>query len=235
MAGFYDAFLTHLNVAGVSRLSHFSLLTPMPPVVTDPKFAGLPAILSMRCEGTDLPGRQLSSQDIKIYGPTYKVPHQSSYQEITLTFLETQSFIIRDFFERWMGAIWSERDNLLKYPNSYRVDMYLSQHSTTTLAGTLPQPNSPSNTGEFGLPIIAEWKLISAFPTAVNQMPVSWSEEGLHRVSVTLAYEYYVLTGDVQEDPGMVATSTPETARRDTLLDSALEKAKARLKSFLPF
>lgn len=180
MAGFYEQFYAELRNNGASKVSHFSLLTPVPAVVTDTKFSRISEILSLRCEATELPGRQLSAQDVKIYGPSYKVPHQSSYQEITLTFLETQGFIIRDFFERWMGGIWSELNNVLRYPNSYRVDMTLKQHGATHL-------------GEEGLPTIAEWQLVNAFPTAVNQMPVSWADDGLHRLAVTIAYDYYLL------------------------------------------
>ena len=47
--------------------------------------------LALQCENAELPGRTLATADVKIYGPTFKVPYQSMYGDMNLTFLVPKS------------------------------------------------------------------------------------------------------------------------------------------------
>ncbi len=181
MAGIYHEFLSHLKTTGVARTSHFQVTIPVVTGEVDSSLLGTNRLLSLRCETTELPGRQLVTQENKIYGPTYKTPYHSLYQDLTLNFLETGNFFIRQFFESWIDGIWAVANNRLNYPNTYRRDMLVTQYDMTA-----PE-------GGTSLQTLAAWQLYGAFPTSVNQMPVSWTEDGLHRVTVTMAYEYYTL------------------------------------------
>jgi len=182
MAGIFHEFLSHLKGTGLAKSSHFQVFIPLAPRDLD-KTVLNGRTLSFRCESAELPGRQLVTQDSRIYGPVYKTPYQSVYQDITLTFLETGDFFVRRFFETWMNIIFNSVTNTMAYPNEYRSDILITQYDMS-----LPSEGADS------LATIATWQLVSAFPTAVNQMPVAWTEDGFHRVSVTLAYEFYVIT-----------------------------------------
>jgi hypothetical protein len=57
--------------------------------------SSLTRYLALQCESAELPGRTTATADVKIYGPTFKVPYQTQYTDTTLTFLCTN-----DFFER---------------------------------------------------------------------------------------------------------------------------------------
>lgn len=199
MAGLHHEFLAHLKNTGVSKTSHFQVMLPVDPALIGGKTTfDFGRTLSFRCEATDLPGRQLVTQENRIYGPVYKTPYQSLYQEITLNFLETQDMTIRKYFELWVDFIFESVSNRLAYPNLYRKDILITQYDIspkqpeTAITGIQPTTTRPSNNDTLA-PLLT-WNLISAFPTAINQMPVSWTEDGFHRVSVTIAYEYYVLS-----------------------------------------
>jgi len=189
MAGQLRDFLSSISRYGVSKTSHY--LVSIPVLSNDEKFSDIQRVLGLRCEATELPGRQIVSNDSRTYGPTYKTPYQSVYQEITLNFLETGSFVIRGFFESWMSSIYNPENNILQYPQAYRYPVTLTQYDVTDTAPGFSVAK-PQVRGE-GLAAIAVWTMHKAFPTAINQMPVAWSEDGLHRVSVTLAYEWYTL------------------------------------------
>lgn len=197
MAGLYYDFLAHLRGTGVSKTSHFQVFIPF----LSPGLQQLGRSLSLRCEATDLPGRQLVTQDNRIYGPSYKTPYQSVFQEITLNFLENQNMDIRKFFEVWMDIIFDSASNKLEYPNTYRFDISITQFDISPTeedaVDTAAKPNS-SGLNAVTLAPLLTWHLIAAFPTAINQMPVSWTEDGFHRVSVTMAYEYYLLSDPSQ-------------------------------------
>jgi hypothetical protein len=184
-------FLSSISQEGVAKTSHFRFTAG---VKEDGNFPDIARLLSIRCETTELPGRQLVTNDSRVYGPSYKTTHSVVYQEITLSFVETSNFVIRSFFETWLNSIFSVGNNLLSYPNATRFDCFLTQYDVmfddkddedTTKTG--------KSTPTGGLRRIAEWTLKNSFPTAINQMPVSWSEDGIHRTTVTLAFEYYIL------------------------------------------
>jgi hypothetical protein len=106
-----------------------------------------------------------------------------------LTFLETQDMFVRDFFESWINSIFNADTNLLNFPDTYRTTVVLNQYDTTGA----PTEGGTNLVAITGLHRIMSWALLYAFPTAVNQLPVAWTDDGFHRVAVTLSYEYYQL------------------------------------------
>jgi hypothetical protein len=72
--------------------------------------------LALQCENAELPGKTLQTADVKIYGPTFKVPYQTQYGDTNLTFLCTNQFYERKLFDRWMEAIMPSDTNNLRFP-----------------------------------------------------------------------------------------------------------------------
>ena len=146
--------------------------------------ATLSRYLALQCETAELPGRTLQTQDVKIYGPTFKVPYQTNYNEITLTFLSTNDFWERKLFDRWIEAIHPSDTNNMRYPKD---DANKTRYMT---------PIKIIQYDEFIKQIYAV-ELIDAYPIGVAAQQLSWSEDGFHRVSVQFTYQKYkpVYTG----------------------------------------
>jgi hypothetical protein len=143
--------------------------------------ATLSRYLALQCESAELPGRTLMTQEAKVYGPSFKVPYQSQYNEITLTFLSTNEFWERKLFDRWIEAIHPSDTNNMRYakgPQTYMTPIKIIQYD------------------DFIKQIYAV-ELIDAFPIGVSAQQLSWSEDSFHRVSVQFAYQRYkpVYTG----------------------------------------
>jgi len=132
--------------------------------------------LGLQCESAELPGRVLQTADAKIYGPTFKVPYQSQYNDTTLTFLCTNQFYERKLFDRWMECIMPTDTNNLRYAKDnetrYLTNIKIIQYD------------------EFIKQIFAI-ELIDAYPIAIAPQTVSWSEDGFHRLNVQFAYQKY--------------------------------------------
>ena len=132
--------------------------------------------LALQCEAAELPGRTLQTADVKIYGPTFKVPYQSQYGDTTLTFLCTNEFYERKLFDRWIEAIHPSDTNNLRYPKGeksrYLTNIKIIQYD------------------DFIKKIYAV-ELMDAFPIGVAPQQLSWSEDGFHRLSVQIAYQRY--------------------------------------------
>ena len=64
--------------------------------------------LSLQCESAELPGRNIGTADVKIYGPSFKVPTSTSYNDMNLTFLCTNDFYERKLFDKWLESKYNQ-------------------------------------------------------------------------------------------------------------------------------
>ena len=132
--------------------------------------------LALQCESTDLPGKTLQTADVKIYGPTFKVPYLTQYTDATFTFLCTNQFFERKLFDQWMEAINPTDTNNLRFPKGdttrYMTNIKIIQYD------------------DFIKQIYAV-ELIDAFPIGIASQALNWSEDGFHRLSIQFAYQKY--------------------------------------------
>ena len=132
--------------------------------------------LALQCESAELPGKTLQTADVKIYGPTFKVPYQTAYNDLALTFICTNEFYERKLFDRWMEAIMPPDTNNLRYPKDnssrYMTNIKVIQYDEL-------------------IKRIYSVEMIDAFPIGIASQPLSWAEEGFHKLSVQFAYQRY--------------------------------------------
>ena len=159
--------------------------------------SSLTRYLALQCESAELPGRTTATADVKIYGPTFKVPYQTQYTDTTLTFLCTNDFYERKLFDRWMEAIHPSDTNNVRFPKGqqsrYLTNIKIIQYD------------------EFIKRIFAV-ELIDAFPIGIAPQTLSWSEDGFHRLSIQFAYQRYRPVYDGGYDLASAATALFGTA-----------------------
>jgi hypothetical protein len=132
--------------------------------------------LALQCESTELPGKSLMTHDVKIYGPTFKVPYQTNYDPINFTFICSNEFEERKLFDKWLECIMPTSTNNMRYakePSStYMSDIKIIQYD------------------DFIRQIYAI-KLIDAFPIRISSQGLNWGDNNFHRLSVQFAYQKY--------------------------------------------
>jgi hypothetical protein len=138
--------------------------------------------LALQCETAELPGRTLMTHEAKVYGPTYKVPYQSQYNEMTLTFLCTNEFWERKLFDRWIEAIMPSDTNNMRYAKD-EATRYMTPIKVIQYDDFIKQ--------------IYAVELMDAFPIGISSQALSWSDDNFHRLQVQFAYQKYkpVYTG----------------------------------------
>lgn len=160
--------------------------------------------LALQCESAELPGRTLQTTDVKIYGPTFKVPYMSQYNDVNLNFICTNEFFERKLFERWMDCINPTDTNNLRFAKDnetrYLTNIKIIQYD------------------EFIKQIYAV-ELIDAFPVGVAPMPLGWQEDGFHRMSVHFAYQKYKVIYDGSYNLADAAVSIFGGSAANKLLD----------------
>ena len=154
--------------------------------------SSLSRYLALQCESAELPGRTTATADVKIYGPTFKVPYQTQYSDTSLTFLCTNDFYERQLFDRWMECIHRSDTNNLRFPKG-QISRYLTNIKIIQY-------------DEFIKKIFAV-ELIDAFPIGIAPQALSWGEEGFHRLSIQFAYQRYKPIYDGGYDLASAATA----------------------------
>lgn len=166
MAGSIADFKASFNT-DLARPSRFDVQIPVPLGLS--QYPDIPRLLNMRCENAQLPSRTLSTTTFKVYGIDEKFPYTTSYEDITLTFLVSDSMIEKKFFDAWLNWINPGNNYDLRYKKDYSVPVLVNQYSLT-------------NQKTYSV------TLVDAYPISVNQLDLNWASDGVHKLSVTFAY-----------------------------------------------
>jgi hypothetical protein len=179
--------------------------------------------LALQCESTELPGKTLQTADVKIYGPTFKVPYQTAYQEITFNFICTNEFFERKLFDRWLEAIMPTDTNNLRYPSFGNT--YSGEGDTRYM--TTPKIIQYNEL----VKQIYAIELINAFPISIASQPLSWSDDGLHRLSVQFTFQKYrtIYDGNVNVESVLSALFGTYAARLQDQAGRSVSDALSRI------
>lgn len=131
--------------------------------------------LALQCEAAELPGKSLATEKVQIYGPSFDLPFQAEYNDTALTFICTNEFYERKLFDRWLEAIIPTDTNNVRFSrgkNTFLTNIKIVQYD------------------DFIKQIYAV-ELIDAFPKAINAQPLSWSDDGFHRLTVQFSYKRF--------------------------------------------
>jgi hypothetical protein len=168
---------------GPAKVSRF-LIQIIPPSFPNKWKLNFPEVqermrdLTFQCEAAELPGRNISTNDITLAGPTFKLPYGSNYGDITLNFICTNDMYERKLFDDWLNYINNTTNFLTSFREDYATSIYIFQYDEGG-----DRSREPSVT--FGV------ELIEAYPVTINSMGLTWGDESVHKLGVTFAYTYY--------------------------------------------
>ena len=151
----------------LARPSRFDVNIPIPIGLLP--YRQISRTLMMRCENAELPGRSISTTTMKIYGVEEKFPYQTTYNDISLTFIVGDDMAEKKFFDSWLNWINPTINYNLKYKADYAVPLTVNQYDVKN---------------ELSYSVT----MLDTFPIAVNQLDLDWSSDGHHKLTVTFAY-----------------------------------------------
>lgn len=140
--------------------------------------------LAYLCESTELPGRGFMQIDnIRYYGPSFKLPFQTSYEDITFTLLCRNKSVERQMFDDWMEIINPTNTFDFRYRDQYACEIDIFTY------GEVPGPTGTAPKSEYC------FTLRNAWPVLINPQPVTWADDNVQRLGVTFTYEKWVRVG----------------------------------------
>jgi hypothetical protein len=196
MAGSIAEFKASFNT-DLARPNRFDVNIPIPIGLLPYRKIG--RTLKMRCENAELPGRSISTTTMKIYGVEEKFPYQTTYSDISLTFIVGDDMAEKKFFDAWLNWINPTINYNLKYKADYAIPLTVNQYDVKN---------------ELSYSVT----MLDTFPIAVNQMDLDWSSDGHHKLTVTFAYTSW--RNNSLEALGMELL---ETTIANSLFDSTIQ------------
>ena len=174
-----NKFLSELNGSrGPAKISLYDVRIFPPEIFTALGYRKYIEPLSMLCESAEMPGKALTTENVKIYGPGYNVPYLTTYQNIALTFLCTNAHTERLLFDLWMNSIISPTTNNVRFQKGTN-----SKYLTNIEVTQYDSQEKP----------IYKAKLIDSFPTSIAPQQLAWSDDGFQRLTVSFLYQKYEL------------------------------------------
>jgi hypothetical protein len=137
---------------------------------------GISRDLVYLCESAEYPGRGFENASIRYYGPTFKMPFQSSYEDVNLTFICRNHSKERKFFDDWQSIIQPNDTFNFSYRQSYNATIEIF------------------HIDDFGKPQYS-FSLKEAFPLLVNAQPLTWSDDQFLRLGVSFTYKWWTRPG----------------------------------------
>jgi hypothetical protein len=167
MAGNINDFKSSFT-KDLAKSNRFDVIIPVPlPLVLERNKARQ---LTYRCEEAQLPGRTLSTAELKIgSSPNEKYPYGTTFNDIDLTFIVDDTMDQKSFFDAWLNYINPSYSWNLRYKEDYATVITINQYDA-------------QNRNSYSI------NLYEAFPISMNQLDLSWGSEGYHKLVVTFAY-----------------------------------------------
>lgn len=169
---------------------------------------GLFQDLTYLCEVAEMPGRQFMNMDIRYYGPNYKLPFQTVYEDITLTFICRSESVERRFFDNWMQIINPTTHFDFTYRDDYKCTIEIFQYADYS-----------DDMDDF----IPTYKvtLEDAYPIAITPQPLVWTDNQFQKLLVNFTYARYVREDFVKPTQSVDwKTNTPSTDPEERIQNS---------------
>ena len=123
------------------------------------------------------PQQNFNNMDIRYYGPNFKLPYQTNYDDINMTFICRNSSFEREIFDNWLEIINPTSTFDFQYRDNYTSEITLFQMTDFENAAGSKTPAASY-----------EFTLYDAFPITVNPQPVTWADDQIQKLTVAFTF-----------------------------------------------
>jgi hypothetical protein len=189
-------FNADIGKSSIAYTSHFEgwilggpgSYTGKPPNVL--RNSGLSDGMRFRIESLNMPGRTLTTLDQNYHGPTRSIPYRFTQQPVTMTIILSKDMREREVFMRWQDFfVGNARNNINQQSITSPFDTRYYEDGIGTIK-ILQYSYTEGGDNEFELQ--TEILLNEAYPISVNDIGMSWGDEGYAKLQVEIRYRYSI-------------------------------------------
>lgn len=169
MASIQDLKSQISSRGGLSRPNQFMIELP----------SGDARAANVLCTRVNLPGKQILTHDRRINMAFEKVAYGYAVDDVTMSFLLTNDYGIKTFFNNWRATIIDEENFEVKYKTSYERTVKIHQ---------LKIPINSQEATVDSRNIVYSIELREAFPTTFQSIDLSNDLDAISEFSVQISY-----------------------------------------------
>ena len=180
----YAVYITHPS-KGMNSFLKFDPATLLSNLISGDgvnlgDFISDPRDMFLLCQSASLPGKRITTTEATHNHNRTKKPYSMMTEEVTMSFLLTNDYYVKRYFDMWQNMIIDDSGDHYKtmYKRDYSTDVTIQQLST-------------SNDFIPGYSI----QLLNAYPIQVSSVELSNGGDGLLEVSVTWEYDNWKTVG----------------------------------------
>ena len=132
-----------------------------------------PSKIEFLASAASLPGKSYASTTHRMYGFGLDVPYEASYEPVQLTFLNTNDYSPRTFFEDWMANIARIKSYNMHYYNDFISTVNISAYDDL-------------NDKKY------ECKLIESWPKSMSSIELGWDGQDVQTFTVDIQYSWWI-------------------------------------------
>ena len=180
----FAVYITHPS-RGMNSLLNFNPATLLSNLISGDgvnagDFIQDPRDMFLLCKSCTLPGKRISTTEATHNHNLSKKPYAAATDEVTMTFMLTNDYYIKKYFDMWQEMIVDTSGDHYKtfYKYDYVTDVTIQQLSASN--NVIP-----------GYTL----QLLNAYPIQVGAVELSNESEGLLEVSITWEYDNFKSVG----------------------------------------
>ena len=180
----YAVYITHPS-KGMNSFLKFDPATLLSNLISGDgvnlgDFISDPRDMFLLCQSASLPGKRITTTEATHNHNRTKKPYSMMTEEVTMSFLLTNDYYVKRYFDMWQNMIIDDSGDHYKtmYKRDYSTDVTIQQLST-------------SNDFIPGYSV----QLLNAYPIQVSSVELSNGGDGLLEVSVTWEYDNWKTVG----------------------------------------
>jgi|TARA_R110002012_G_scaffold320715_2_gene545134 hypothetical protein len=180
----FGVYITHPSKS-INSLLNFNPATLLSNLISGDginlaDFINDPRDMFILCKSVTMPGKRITTTEAMHNHHLSKKPYSAATDEVTMTFMLTNDYYIKKYFDMWQEMIVDTSGKHYKtfYKNEYSTDVTIQQLSQ-------------------GSDIVPGYsiKLLNAYPIQVGAIELSSEGEGLLEVSITWEYDNFKSVG----------------------------------------
>jgi len=170
------------NLGSLARKHKFTIQIIEPSVLRTGSIEGngwgvessqIPSKIEFLASAASLPGKSFATTTHRMYGFGLDVPYEASYEPVQLTFLNTNDYSPRTFFEDWMANIARIKSYNMHYYDDFISTVNISAYDD--LNGK-----------------VYECKLIESWPKSMSAIEMGWDGQDVQTFTVDIQYSWWV-------------------------------------------
>lgn len=146
--------------------------------------------LMLSCYRAELPGVSVLTSDYRSYGPSYKLPYNTQYNDLALEFYVSSDMYEKAFFDNWIYRIQNPTTYDVSFYNDYSTNIIIYQYDVTE-----------SGPEQFSSEYTYSAYILNAYPIAVDPLAMTWEDQNVfHRLRITFAYKRWLPAEYIDEN-----------------------------------